>query len=84
MQRLYFEKLVQLIIMLHGELQYEWTWKLHDEYNNRIISRIYTTLTGASILNKEYWPDVISFLKPRIIALDRFWEDAKHGFEELM
>ena len=83
-QRLYFEKLVQLKNMLHVELQEEWTWKLHDEYNNRIISRIYTTLPGASILNKEYWPDVISFLKPRIIALDRFWEDARHGFEELM
>lgn len=83
-QRLYFEKLIQLKNMLHAELQEEWTWKLHDEYNNRIISRIYTTLPRISIFNKEHWPDVISFLKPRIIALDRFWQDARYGFEELM
>jgi hypothetical protein len=28
------------------------------------------------------WPAIISFLKPRIIALDEFWENVKPGFED--
>ncbi len=81
MQTLYFEQFSQLKTLLHTELQEEWNWKLHDDHNNRIISRIYKMLPDVSVYNKAQWPDLISFLKPRIIALDRFWENAKHGFE---
>ena len=82
-QVLYFEKFSQLKTMLHTELQEAWSWQLHAEQNNRVISRIYKTLPGVSVFNKEQWPDLISFFKLRIMALDRFWEHAKYGFEEL-
>jgi hypothetical protein len=32
-------------------------------------------------MNEEYWPEIISFLKPRIIGLDDFWDRVKPGFE---
>jgi hypothetical protein len=47
------------------------------------VSRIYKEITGVSVFNKDHWPDLISFFKPRIIALDSFWENAKYGFEDL-
>lgn len=82
LQATYFDKLTTFKAMLYTELQEEWIWKLHDETNSRIISRVYKTLPGVSVLNKETWPEIISFLKPRMIGLDRFWENAKYGFEE--
>jgi len=84
MQELYFEQFIELKTLLHTELQEEWTWQLHDPRDpDRIINRIYKTLTDVSVYNKAHWPDLISFLKPRIIALDRFWENARYGFEGL-
>jgi hypothetical protein len=56
---------------------------LHDTQNNRVISRIYKTLPNVSVYNKAQWPELISFFKPRIMALDRFWENAKFVFDGL-
>ncbi len=84
MQELLFEQFTELKTLLHTELQEEWVWQLHDKSDpDRMISRIYKTLPAVSVYNKAHWPDLISFLKPRIIALDRFWENAKYGFEGL-
>ena len=83
LQTLYFEKFSQLKTMLHTELQEEWNWQLHDTQNNRVISRIYKTLPNVSVYNKAQWPELISFFKPRIMALDRFWENAKFVFDGL-
>ena len=83
-QQLYFEQFKELKHLLHTALGEEWTWTLHttDEYG-KTISRIYTELDGVNIFKKEDWPRLISFFKPRIIALDDFWSSAKYGFEAL-
>lgn len=83
-QRLYFEQFQQLKTVLHNTLGEEWNWQLHtqDEYGST-ISRIDKTFPGISILKKEDWPDLISFFKPRIIALDEFWSNAKYFFEAI-
>jgi hypothetical protein len=67
--------------MLHNSLNEEWTWlfSTKDEHG-KVLSRVYKE-TEASILKKEDWPILISFFKPRIIALDEFWSNAKYGFE---
>jgi hypothetical protein len=44
------------------------------------VSRIYTAAEGVNIYRKEDWPAIISFFKPRIIALDAFWTEVKEGF----
>ena len=83
-QHLYFEQFVELKKILEDSLGEEWTWQFHaaDE-NGRLISRIYTEQTGVSIFKKEDWPALISFFKPRMIALDEFWSMVKYGFEAL-
>lgn len=83
-QELYFEQFLELKSLLHATLEEEWHWQLHaPAEDGKVISRIYTELPGASIFNKEQWPELISFFKPRIIALDAFWENAKYSFEAL-
>jgi hypothetical protein len=83
LQELYFERFLQLKTVLQTELEEEWSWSKHELQHNRLISRIYKALPDVSVYNKSHWPDLISFLKPRIIALDRFWENARYGFDGL-
>lgn len=81
-QELYFEQFLQFKNVLHATLEETWTWQLHAPLDDgKIVSRIYKELPGVSVLNKDHWPDLISFFKPRIIALDHFWQDVKYGFE---
>jgi hypothetical protein len=83
-QQLYFEQFQQLKKLLQQSLDEEWTWELHkeDDYG-KITSKIYKEISGLSVFNKANWPELISFFKPRIIALDHFWSNAKYGFEAL-
>jgi hypothetical protein len=83
-RELYFEQFLQLKNLLHEILQEEWDWQLHvPGGDGRIISRISKEISGVSVFNKEDWPELISFFKPRIIALDAFWENAKWSFDSL-
>ncbi|MGZ3873378.1 MAG: DUF4268 domain-containing protein [Mucilaginibacter sp.] len=84
MQELFFEQFKEFKNILHASLGETWEWELHaqDEYG-KITSRIYTRFDGVSIFNKADWPALISFFKPRIIALDDFWNDAKYSFDGL-
>lgn len=83
-QELFFEQFKELKLVLQNALQEDWTWDLHitDEYG-KTVSRIYKDLPKVSIFNREDWPQLISFFKPRIIALDEFWSDAKYSFDAL-
>ena len=83
-QELFFEQFAEFKNILHSYLDEEWEWELHHrDEEGKIISRIYKQRTGVSIFNKNDWPALISFFKPRIIALDEFWNDVKDGFEAL-
>ena len=84
LQHLYFEQFKELKNILHTTLGEEWNWVLHiTDDNGKLISKIYTELPGISIFKKEDWPALISFFKPRIVALDEFWSSAKYTFEAL-
>ena len=81
-QELIFEQFQSFRNILASYLNEDWEWQLHTtDENYKIISRISKTLDGVSIFNEEDWPDMISFFKPRIIALDEFWNDASYSFE---
>lgn len=83
-RELYFQQFEAYKTMLHATLEEEWEWQRNVTVTQgKVISRIYKELPGHSLFNKEHWPELISFFKPRIIALDQFWEDAKYGFEGL-
>ncbi len=83
-QELYFDQFLEFKTLLHAMLEETWEWQLHTPVaDGKIISRIYKELPGASVFNKDHWSDLISFFKPRIIALDSFWENARYSFEAL-
>jgi hypothetical protein len=82
-QELYFEQFEQFKNLLHAALGEEWEWQLHANVDGKIISQIYKELPGVSVFNRDHWPELISFFKPRIIALDNFWADARYSFEGL-
>lgn len=76
----HFDQLVAMKTILHATLEEEWDWHRDIDVDGRTISRVEKTLGNISILNKDHWPELISFFKPRIIALDNFWQDAKWSF----
>lgn len=83
-RELYFEQFLELKELLHSTLEEAWDWQSHVELpDGRVISQIIRTLPGVSIFNKDQWSEIISFFKPRIIALDSFWENARYSFEDL-
>jgi Domain of unknown function (DUF4268) len=62
-----------------------WTWQplLVDAHGHE-LARIGTTLAPANVFSRADWPLVISFLKPRLLALDAFWYNHQPLFEELL
>jgi hypothetical protein len=81
-QELIFEQFTAYRNILHSGLDEEWEWQLHTlDETGKTVSRIYKVLEQVSILRESDWPALISFFKPRIIALDEFWTDAQYGFE---
>jgi hypothetical protein len=83
-QELFFEQFKEFKNILNAALDETWEWELHaKDESGKTISRIYKQIDGVSIFNKNDWPALISFFKPRIIALDEFWNDVRDGFDAL-
>jgi len=81
-QQVCYEIFVQLKKIFHQIMGEAWQWQLHTtDAFGKTISEIYTTLDNVNVLNKANWPDIISFLKQRMIALDAFWCEYKYAFE---
>lgn len=83
-QQIYFEQLLQFKNLFTEVLHEEWNWQVHSyDENGKLVSRIGKEKTGVSIFQKKDWPELISFFKPRIIALDEFWSQVKYTLESL-
>lgn len=83
-QALLFEQFRELRNVLQGQLEEEWDWELHAKNDyGKTISRISTSIHEVNIFKQDDWPKLISFFKPRMIALDEFWSTAKYSFEAL-
>ena len=83
-RELFFQQFRELKTMLEESLGEAWTWdpSFVDE-NGLTVSRIYRELRPVNMFNREDWPQLISFFKPRIMALDEFWSGAQYAFDEL-
>lgn len=78
----YYNHFLSLKTLLENETGYQWDW--HKDlllHHTQVISRISQSLSPIHINNEADWPAIIGFLKPRIIALDNFWESVKDSFE---
>jgi len=82
---LFYEQLVELKHILEMEMGEAWTWIPKDQVApEKHRYRVEKRLEGVNVLEKNSWPEIISFLKPRIIGLDAFWATARYGFEGLV
>ncbi|WP_297336958.1 DUF4268 domain-containing protein [Algoriphagus sp.] len=82
LQELFFDQFVQFKRMLETEVKEDWAWKLHQENEfGQFVSKIEIRKEGLNVMEERDWPKIISFLKPRMIALDKFWDKVKPGFE---
>lgn len=83
-RELFFEQFQEVKHLLHETLGEPWRWELHaTDANNLPLSRIYTEMQPINLFNREDWPTLISFFKPRLVALDEFWSGAQIAFEGL-
>lgn len=82
LQRSCYDKFLGLKHILHEGLGEEWQWQpfVEDEYG-KTLSLITAELQGVNIALQDDWPQLISFFKQRIMALDAFWSMAKYGFD---
>ena len=78
-----YEQLQQLHVILNETTVFEdWSWEpITYNQTGQEISRVYVSIERASVLNKADWPELISFYKTRLIALDQFWRLVKFQFE---
>ncbi|MDP2042362.1 MAG: DUF4268 domain-containing protein [Algoriphagus sp.] len=82
LQELYFEQFRELKNLFKTSMGEEWDWKLHATNEvGQPVSKIEKVITGVNVMEENSWPEIISFLKPRIIALDEFWDNVKPAFE---
>ena len=82
LQDLQFEKLIQFKKIVENTVQEEWKWERKVILDDRrMISRVFCELENVSIMNKNDWPQLISFFKQRLIVLDHFWSEYKFAFD---
>jgi len=84
-RHLIFNQFEEFRLMFTGIVNENWDWSpdFPDEFGKE-ISQISASLQGVNIYNQQHWPELISFFKPRIIALDEFWDNVKPVFEDLV
>jgi hypothetical protein len=81
LRRQYYNQLLQFKPVLEENTGEQWTWQPDTiDEDGAILSRIGTVLENVNVMKESDWPAIIAFLKPRIIALDEFWEMIKDSF----
>jgi hypothetical protein len=81
----FFEQLGEYRAALEAALDGEaWTWEpVATNEQGQPLARVAARLPGANLFEPTDWPALISFFKPRLIGLDRFWYGYRWAFEEL-
>ena len=83
-RELFWEQFLELKALLHETLGEPWLWEADSiDAQGLPLSCIYQELNPVNVFNRDDWPKLISFFKPRIMALDAFWADAQYTFEAL-
>ncbi len=73
-----WKALRQVFFTMNGEA---WHWKMTDSAPSKQGVLLQKELAPVSIYREEQWPDIISFLKPSLVAFDEFWGLVKEHFE---
>lgn len=75
---LFYEQFLEFKSLLENYLGEKW-----ECINITDGLSIQCTLDKVSIYDEQQWPEIISFFKQRMIALDEFWNDVKSVFLDL-
>lgn len=77
----YYQQLLGFRSLLEELTGEEWLWQMDTtDEDGAILNRIGTVLDNVNVMSESDWPAIIAFLKPRMIALDEFWETIKDTF----
>lgn len=84
-REVFFDQLVELRPALEEHLGEPWTWEpdATDEHGHPLV-RVFAELPNANHFERDDWPRLISFFKPRLIGLDAFWQGYQWAFESLL
>lgn len=82
-QRVFFDHFKLLQVEFEETVSEKWIWEQRIKINDKEISRIYILLKQVNIYKKDDWPQIISFLKKRILLFDIFWCRHKEIFKML-
>lgn len=76
------ERLLEFKKLLNEMTGEEWIWEADcsNEFG-QYYNRFSLSLSPVSVFNQADWPAIISFFKPRLIAVDEFWTMVKPFFE---
>lgn len=78
-----YQQFTQLKNMLEEALgEDDWIWRENEtDWFGKETSSISMLIEDVNVLDQRSWPAIISFFKPRIMALDEFWSMAKDAFQ---
>ena len=83
-RELFYEQFWEVRRWLEEATGETWTWEPEtQDANGQPVARIYQELAPVNLFNREDWPRLISFFKPRLMALDAFWSTAQYAFDDL-
>lgn len=77
-----FELLKPMLETYSGK-EWEWHALWENEYG-QLLSKVEIKAGPVNIFKEADWPEIISFLKPQMIALDAFWNEYKMVFETIV
>ncbi len=80
-RNVYFKQFSQYKILFEEIMKESWAWSSNNERDNKSIGSISRKMGPVNIFNRGEWPKLISFFKPRLIALDEFWNSIKYNFD---
>ncbi|MCR5888702.1 DUF4268 domain-containing protein [Hymenobacter sp. J193] len=84
LRELFFEQFREVRPLLEEATGEAWRWEPEAvNESGQPVARIYQELRPANLFNRDDWPQLISFFKPRIMALDAFWSTGQYAFDEL-
>lgn len=78
-----YDQFLQLKAMLEEALgEDDWIWREEEtDWFGKQTASVSKLIEDVNVLDQRSWPEIISFFKPRIMALDEFWSMANHAFE---
>lgn len=82
-QKVFFDHFKLLQVEFEETVFEKWIWEKSIENNNKEICRVYIILEQVNIFHKSDWPEIISFLKKRLISFDIFWCKNREIFKML-